>query len=218
MKFFTAALSLGLFGTALSVPTVPETRVAKRTTNFNELFAQVEAHASAAVNVCIEADVDVSAALEVREAIAAKIEADLAACAELLAEAAAQLKASAEVDVIADNDGCDRGCVEKIVVDKSKKFCEDVDTVVDRLGEVRLKALTWKGNADCVKDRVKPALEAFGDFTVCLDGIFAGIGASINGVVEAVLGAALGAALGLDLGVLLGIGGSIGGGIGIGKA
>jgi len=140
------------------MPSVPEALIVKRTTNFNDLFAQVDAHISAAgmpgtllpipnaiwehnltqeksVSTCVEAEVDITAALEIRESIAAEIEADLAACADLLAEAAAQLKASAEVDVVADNGGCDRSCVETVVVDKSRKFCEDARDVVDRLGE-----------------------------------------------------------------------------------
>ncbi|CAI4214199.1 unnamed protein product [Parascedosporium putredinis] len=207
MKFSSTILSLSLFSSAFAIPTVQDTRIVKRTADLDELFAQVDAHASAAVNVCIEADVDVSAALEVREAIAAQIQADLEACARLLAEAAAQLKAAAEADVVVGGGAseCDRGCAEKVIVDKSKKFCEDVDTVVDRLGE------------DCVKEQVKPALEAFGDFTVCLDGIFAGVGASVNAVVKSVLGAALSASLGLDLDVLLDIGLGLGGIIGIGR-
>ncbi|KEZ43247.1 hypothetical protein SAPIO_CDS4941 [Scedosporium apiospermum] len=204
MKFLSTLIPLGLFGSIMAMPSAPEALIVKRTTNFNDLFAQVDAHISAAVSTCVEAAVDNTAALEIRESIAAEIEADLAACADLLAEAAAQLKVSAEVDVVADNSGCDRSCVETLVVDKSRNFCEDARDVVDRLGE------------EAVKVYVKPALKAFGEFTVSLNSVFAGIGASINTVVKSALGAALSISLGLDLDVLLDIGLGLGGGIGIG--
>lgn len=65
--------------------------------------------------------------------VAAQLKADLDACAQLLAEAAAELQASARAEVEAAND-CG-GCEETVIVEKSEKFCKDVDVIVETLGE-----------------------------------------------------------------------------------
>ncbi|MBE3043782.1 hypothetical protein IMZ48_14655 [Candidatus Bathyarchaeota archaeon] len=78
---------------------------------------------------------DINADIAIRAEIAAQLKADLDACAALLAEAAAEIKASTQVEIEASNDGCDAGCVETIVVEKSEKFCGDVNVVVETLGE-----------------------------------------------------------------------------------
>ncbi|SPO07285.1 uncharacterized protein DNG_09979 [Cephalotrichum gorgonifer] len=182
MKFSPALVFSGLFATALANPVpAPASQLAKRTTNFNSIFAEVEAHTQAALAICADANVDINVDIDIRLEVAAKLKADLDACAELLAKAAAEIKASTEVEIEVENDGCDAGCVEKVVVEKSKKFCEDVDVVVETLGE------------ECVKEYIKPAFVSFGEFTSCVDGIYAGVGASVTAVVEGVIGASLSA-------------------------
>ena len=85
------------------------------------------------VDICANANVDINADIDVRADVAAQLKADLDACAQLLAEAAAELQASARAEVEAANDGC--GCEEEVIVEKSTKFCEDVNVIVDTLGE-----------------------------------------------------------------------------------
>lgn len=87
------------------------------------------------VAICVEADIDISAALEVREALAAKLKADLDACAELLASAAAEIEASVEADIIASNGGCDAKCAKDKFEDHTTKFCDDIKIIVEILGE-----------------------------------------------------------------------------------
>lgn len=70
--------------------------------------------------------------------------------------------------------------------------------------------LTNRCYTDCVKEYVKPCMSEFGEFTTCLDGVFAGIGASVGAVVKGVLGASLSLSLGLDLDLILGLGGILG--------
>lgn len=85
------------------------------------------------MDICASADVDINADIDVRTDVAAQLKADLDACAQLLAEAAAELQASARAEVEEANDGC--GCEEEVIVEKSKKFCEDVNVIVETLGE-----------------------------------------------------------------------------------
>ncbi|KAL2111717.1 hypothetical protein VUR80DRAFT_9438 [Thermomyces stellatus] len=209
MKLSPIVLLSGLFASAFANPVAATEKapLTKRTTNFNDLFAQVDAHAQAALDICASADVDINADIDVRTDVAAQLKADLDACAQLLAEAAAELQASARAEVEEANDSC--GCEEEVIVEKSKKFCEDVNVIVETLGE---EADSF---VDACAEYVKPAMTSFGDFTVCVDDIFAGIGASVQAAVEATLGATLSAALGLDLGASLGLG--LGGLIGIGR-
>ncbi|KAK1762043.1 hypothetical protein QBC33DRAFT_623993 [Phialemonium atrogriseum] len=194
----------GLFAVTLANPMVSKQLTKRCNCNFDEIFAQVEAHAEAAVSICTSADIDVDAALESRAAVAAKLQADLEAAAELLAQASADLEAATSADVEASNSGCDSSCIKKTITEHSETFCDHVSVIVETLGE------------DCVKPYVKPCMANFGAFAKSCDKLFAGVAASVGGVVQAVLGASLSLSLGLDIGAILGIG--LGGILGIGRA
>ncbi|GAB1318466.1 hypothetical protein MFIFM68171_08676 [Madurella fahalii] len=199
MKAALFALT-ALFASSLANPLPVEStsHLVPRTTKIDDIFAEVEARTKAAVAICVEADIDISAALEVREALAAKLKADLDACAELLASAAAEIEASAEAEIVASNGGCDAKCARGKLEEHTTKFCDDIKIIVEILGE------------SCVKKYVKPCFAAFTKLVLCLDGVFAGIAASVGACVKAVLGASLGVSLGLGLDLGLGIGIGIG--------
>jgi hypothetical protein len=48
MKLLNTFIPLALFGSVIAIPSAAGVLIAKRTANFNDLFAQVEAHISAA--------------------------------------------------------------------------------------------------------------------------------------------------------------------------
>lgn len=171
--------------------------------SFDDIFAQVQAHAEAAVSICTSANIDAHADIDVREQVAAKIKGDLDAAAELLAKASANLEAATSAEVEASNSGCNSDCIKDTIVTHSQDFCDHVNVIVTTLGE------------DCAKPYVSPCVSNFGTFAKSCDNLFAGVGASVGAVVQATLGASLSLDLGLDLGAVLGIG--LGGILGIGK-